>query len=556
MRPRQSIIVICLFLIFATLIAFWQVQNHDFINLDDPLYVIENSHVQKGLTHEGITWAFTSFHAGFYIPLTWLSFMLDYQLYGLNPGGYHYTNLLFHIANTLLFFLAFTRISGAVWKSAFVAALFALHPLHVESVAWVTERKDVLSAFFWMLTIYLYASYVQHPKLIRYLFVLISFALGLMAKPMLVSLPFILLLLDYWPLNRLHFISVNQKYLQQTNNSNTHPSTPFYLLILEKIPLITLSAIFSFLTLLAHHQGGGLESIDAISLTHRIANAFISYITYIYKMIWPQNLSFFYPHLENSLPLWQLLGSFSLVIFVSVLVTISIRKSPYFFVGWAWYLVTLLPVIGLFQAGLQRMADRFTYIPIIGLFIMVSWGLSASISKWRGKNIIFALCSVVLITIYAIISREQVKTWENDFTISSHALKVTKDNFIAHKTIGGALIRQGKFNEANSHFIEALRIRPGYAEVHNDLGVSLSGQGRYDDAMYNLNRALQIRPNYARAHFNMGVLLVNQNRYMEAITHYSKAIRLKPDFAEAKHNLKNALANSHNNKKTLPSLNE
>lgn len=370
LRTRRNIMV-CLILILAIFTVFWQVRSHDFVNYDDDKYVTENRDVKAGLTTQSIIWAFTTTHASNWHPLTWLSHMLDISLFGLNPGWHHLTNLLFHIANTLLLFLILRGMTEEFWKSAFVAALFALHPLHVESVAWIAERKDVLSTFFWMLTILAYAYYVKHPVLRRYLFVLFSFLLGLMSKPMLVTLPFVLLLLDYWPLGRFQMeesgITRNPK-----KHKSKHPEYQKSIalrLVREKTPFFVLAGFSSIITFIAQQHGGTVRSLEFLPVKTRVANALISYVAYIGKMIWPFNLAVLYPHPGTTLPMWQTILAGLFLLFISYLVIRKVKKLPYLSIGWFWYVGTLVPVIGLVQVGAQSMADRYTYIPLIGLFI-------------------------------------------------------------------------------------------------------------------------------------------------------------------------------------------
>ncbi|MBL7207805.1 MAG: glycosyltransferase family 39 protein, partial [Desulfobacterales bacterium] len=403
--------VVCLFLALTVLAVYWQVGNHEFVNYDDKDYITENQHVQAGLTLKSIAWAFTSTHAGNWHPLTWLSHMLDCQIYGLNPCGHHFTSVFFHILNSILLFLVFKRMTGAFWKSAFVAALFALHPLHVESVAWAAERKDVLSAFFWMLTMGSYIRYVERPGTNRYLLVLLFFALGLMAKPMLITLPFVLLLLDYWPLGRFHVrkpeaaqpseekpqkdtkskkrksrkrLAKNAVQAKKTTGSDYQWSLALSLLW-EKIPLFVLAAASSVVTFFVQQSGGAVRSLDALPLFVRISNALVSYISYIVKMILPHNMAILYPH-PKDFSIWQVAGACLLLACISFIAIRSMKRYPYFAVGWLWYLGTLVPVIGLVQVGLQSMADRYTYIPLTGIFIIIAWGISDLAAKWCYKK--------------------------------------------------------------------------------------------------------------------------------------------------------------------------
>jgi len=537
-------LLVCLLLIAATLAVYWQVRNHEFANLDDDLYVTENSYVQAGLTHEGVTWAFTNTsQANLWLPLTWLSLMLDFELYGLRAGGYKITNVLFHLANTLLLFLVFKRMTGKLWRSAFVVALFALHPLHVESVAWVTERKDVLSTLFWMLTMWAYLRYVERPGIKRYLVIILTYTLGLMAKPMLVTLPFVLLLLDYWPLNRFHPVGrdVGGETPNRPLTNLVKSSPPIISLVLEKIPFIVLAAVTSAATLLAQHKGGGLQSVAFLPIKVRIANSLVSYVSYISKMVWPQPLAVLYPHPGSSLPMWQAAGAGLLLVTISVMVLRATRRYPYLMVGWLWYLGTLVPVIGLVQAGPQAMADRFTYVPLIGLFVIMAWGLPDLLARWRHRRIALSLAASAAISVMMILSWLQVQLWKNGLTLSEHTLSVTSNNWLIHNNLALVLAKQGRLEEGTNHLYEALRIKPDFAEAHNNLGLRLAKQGRLEEAINHFSEAVRIKPDYAEAHNSFGVALAKQGRLEEAVNHLSEAVRIKPDYAKAHNNLGIAL---------------
>ena len=405
-------ILVCLFLVMATLAVYWQVQNYDFVNFDDNDYVYDNRHVQDGLTLKSIIWAFTNIHASNWHPVTWLSHMMDYQLYGMNPGRHHLTNLLFHIANTLLLFLVFRKMTDSLWQSGFVAALFALHPLHVESVAWVSERKDVLSTFFWMLTMWSYIWYVEHPAVKRYILVVLFFALGLMSKPMLVTLPFVLLLLDFYPLNRF-------QSQQPKGSANAQQRSIALRLILEKIPLFVLVAMSSAMTFYAQKHGKTVASLEVIPLKSRVANALVSYVSYIIKTIYPSKLAVLYPH-PGILPWWQIAGACLLLVTISFLAIRVVKQSPYFVVGWLWYLGTLVPVIGLVQVGIQSMADRYTYVPLIGIFIIIVWGIPELVAQWRYRKICLATLATVVLTILMAMTWKKVGYWKSSITLFEH----------------------------------------------------------------------------------------------------------------------------------------
>jgi len=387
--------MISLFLILTIVMVYGQVKNFDFVGFDDQDYVTENIQVQKGLTVESVIWTFTTFHSANWHPLTWLSHMLDCELYGLNPMGHHWTNIIIHLANTILLFLVLKLMTGAIWRSAFVAALFALHPLHVESVAWVSERKDVLSTFFGLLMISAYYRYVKNPGLKKYLLVIILLSLGLMTKPMLVTFPFVLLLLDYWPLKRFQFKNDREIQPDEVKYFGFHG---FLRLIIEKIPLFIPVVISSVLTFLAQQSQGAVKALGALPLKNRVANAFVSYVSYNVKAVWPSNLAVFYPHPENTIPAWQIIAAVLIIAVATFLSIHSLKKYPYIAVGLFWYLGTLIPVIGLVQVGEQAMADRYTYISLIGVFIIIAWGVPDLLKKWQYRKIFLGLSAVVILS--------------------------------------------------------------------------------------------------------------------------------------------------------------
>ncbi len=436
MRRHRLEVIVSVVLIMATLAVYWQVQNHEFVNYDDDLYVTDNPHVKAGLTREGAIWAFVATHAGNWHPLTWLSHMLDCEVYGVNPWGHHLTNLLLHIGNTILLFLLFRHVTGAVWRSTLVAALFALHPLHVESVAWVSERKDVLSTLFWLSTMWTYLRHVESPGFRWYLLALLSFALGLMAKPMLVTLPFVLLLIDYWPLGRLQFGQSNRTHESMTPGLQRSSVSS---LIFEKVPFFAISAVSSTVTYIVQLSAGAMPSQDVLPLQVRTANALVSYISYIGKMIWPHHLAVSYPHPGSNLPLWQIAGASLLLVFISALVIRGAGRFPYLVVGWLWYLGTLVPVIGLVQVGSQAMADRYTYVPLIGLFVIIVWGAPNLVRRWRhGRFLLVSSSGVLLLTLMAC-TWLQTSYWKDSFTLFQRTLDVTADNWRAHNGLGLAL---------------------------------------------------------------------------------------------------------------------
>jgi Flp pilus assembly protein TadD len=533
--------MVCLFLILATISVFGQLPNHDFVNYDDPVYVSENPNVQTGLTGEGIIWAFTSSHASNWHPLTWLSHILDCQIYGLNAGGHHLTSLLFHVVNTLLVFVVFKRMTGALWQSAFVAAMFALHPLHVESVAWVAERKDVLSTFFWMITMWAYIRYVERPGFRRYMLVFLFLALGLMAKPMLVSLPFVLLLMDYWPLNRFQCARPNITNSQTDRSPNACYQRSFALLILEKAPLVVLATVSGIVTFLVQRAGGAVCSSDVLPLQIRLANALVSYVSYFGKFIWPLNLSVFYPH-PGMRPIWQVAVCLMLLLGLSVLVLWKRHRCSYLTTGWLWYLGTLVPVIGVVQVGAQSMADRYTYVPLIGLFIIIAWGVADLVSRWRYRRLALVVSAGLALVLLGTCTWLQVRYWNNSITLFEHALDVADKNYLAHNNLGLGLAHEGRLAKATVHYSKALQIKPDYAKAHINLGGALARQGEFKEAIGHYLKALQISPNLAEGHNNLGVALTRQGEFKEGIGHYLKALQIKPDYADAFNNLGNALA--------------
>jgi tetratricopeptide (TPR) repeat protein len=531
---------ICLFLIVACVTVYWQVGHHDFVRYDDNAYITENPNVQAGLTLKGSHWAFTTFHAANWHPVTWLSHMVDCQLFGLKPGMHHVVNLLFHIANSLLLFLVFRRMTGAIWQSGFVAGLFALHPLHVESVAWVAERKDVLSTFFWLLTMYAYIGFVERRTLVRYLLIVPPFVLGLMSKPMLVTLPFVLLLMDYWPLRRLH--------LKQMSRQKCHSTTGRYsvlTLVWEKVPLLALSTLSSLVTLHAQHVSGAISSLETLSLNIRIANAIVSYAKYVGKTIWPSRLAVFYPHPE-SLPVWQVIGAGSLLGLLSFMVLSKGKRLPFLAFGWFWYIGTLVPVIGLVQVGRQAMADRYTYVPLIGLFIMLAWGITEFMSKWRFRVTVLAFFTGVLFLSLMISTWVQVNHWKDTVALFRHAANATHRSYMAHVNLGTALAEQGNYEEALEHLNKAVQFGPDHPETHFELANALADHGNLEKAISHFYKAVQLKPDHLYAHYNLGVFLTRQGRLEEAFSHYSEALRIKPNCADAHSGLGTVLAKQGN----------
>ena len=523
---RRLIWAVCALLVLAVGLVFGQTVTHEFVNWDDGDYVYENAHVLHGMSVEGVVWAFTHRHSANWHPLTWMSHMLDCQVYGLWAGGHHLTNVLLHAATCVGLFLVLMRMTGRLWPSALVAALFAIHPLRVESVAWVAERKDVLAGLFFVLTIWAYVEYVRKPfSMLRYLLVVACFALGLMAKPMLVTLPAVLLLLDYWPLRRL--------------------GTPagvrgLWPLLVEKLPLLAIAGLSSAVTLWAQQQA--LVATEHLPLSTRLANAAATYVAYLGKFVWPARLAVFYPIPSEGTPIWVVAAACGILVGITAAVFAVRRSHPYLLVGWLWYLGMLIPVIGIVQAGTQAMADRYTYLPQIGLGIALVWGGTeflgrASSRRWLG-------CVAVGGVLVGLMGAAwwQTTYWHDSVAMWTQTLENTSGNFIAHYNLGIALADRGQVDEAVAHYKKAIEIHPGYFEAYNNLGLSLAGRGQFDEAIAHYKKAIEIKPDFEEAHNNLGLSLAGRGQVDEAIRHYKKAIEIRPDFEEAHNNLGVALA--------------
>jgi len=566
-RPR----IVCVLLALVTLLVYLPVRHYAFVNFDDPDYVTENPMVQAGLTWSGFQWAFTTWHASNWHPLTWLSHMVDCQLFGLNAGGHHLVNVLFHATNAVLLFLLLLRLTSALWQSAFIAALFAWHPLHVESVAWVAERKDVLSAFFGLLTLMAYVCYAQGvtsgmwqvtrtnsirsrvtcPASRYYSLALLFFALGLMAKPMLVTLPFVFLLLDYWPLRRVTGdgwqVTGDKKSVGKLSTLNCTPNAFGAQLstILEKWPFFALAAASCVVTFVAQKRGEAVVSLGGYPLSSRIGNAAVAYVKYLFNSVYPVNLAVIYPLPIYSLPKenpWvQVAGAIIVLAMISWVIWRARRQRPYLLTGWLWYLGMLVPVVGLVQVGSQAMADRFTYLPLIGVFIGVVFGLGDLAKKLRLEPMVMASVAGVVLAGCLFATARQLRFWRDSETLFEHTLAVTKDNPIAQSNLGTALSEAGQPQEAAEHFGEALRLNPGYAPAHYNLGVALTQTGHLQEAMEHFREALRLNPDYARAHYNLGVALTQTGHLQEAMEHFREALRLNPDYAPAHYNLGHAL---------------
>jgi len=527
-------------LFLATFAVYFQVGGHDFILYDDPDYVTGNAHVRGGLTLQGIAWAFTSGHAGNWFPLTWVSHMTDCQIFGVASGAHHLINVLFHALAAMLLFAVLNRMTGAVWRSAFVAFLFSLHPLRVESVAWLAERKDVLSAFLWFLTIWAYLGYVQRPGRGRGLLVAAVFSLGLMAKSMVVTLPIVLLLLDVWPLKRIEAGQLVPGWRRRAG-AGTGGKTPPGRLLLEKVPLLALSLGVAVITYFAHRGSQAVMSLEMLPLPRRLGNALVSAVAYAGDMLWPARLALLYPF-PPKIPLWQPVAAGLALLAVSVLVLRSIRRRPYLAVGWFWYLVTLIPVIGLVQVGSQARADRYTYIPSVGLSIALAWGAAEAAHGRPRLRKAMAAAAVAICLACAALTWRQIGFWQDTISVFRRSLSVTSGNYLAYNIMGMALHDQGRNQEAIANYREALKIDPGFEDAQVNLSQSLLEQGRTAEALAHAAAAARLDPGDEESQYNLGTGLAEQGRFEEAVEALQVAVRLKPDHAEAHFNLGSALA--------------
>jgi hypothetical protein len=499
----------------VSLAVFWQVHQYDFVNLDDDRYVTKNDYVQSGITPEGVRWAFSTTFAQYWHPVTWLSLMLDFHLYGLNAGGYHVTNLILHILSTLLLFWLFNRMTGEIWKSAFVAAIFALHPLRVESVAWIAKRRDVLCILFSILTLCFYVYYTEKPVIKRCLFVFFSFALALMSKPMAVTLPLMMILLDYWPLRRFETPGGNLILWQ----------------LREKAPFFILSCVFSIITIYAHHD----PLMQYFSFDSRFANAIVSYVMYLEKTFWPHNLTVL-QLFSDQLPAGQVLYSALLIIVISVFVMTKWKRYPHFFVGWLWYSISILPVLGIVQFGPLAISDHHTYLPSIGIAIGLAWGIPHVFPDENIRKKILMPASIAVIAIMAVLTWKQCGYWKNSVELLNRACLVTKNNYMAHNNLASALAEKEKFEEAIDHYTRAIRIKPEIHLSYMGRGLAYDKLGRFNLAIEDYNHAIRLDQDYAETYFNRGNSYDELGQYQQAIKDYSEAIRLNPDYVEAYNN--------------------
>jgi tetratricopeptide (TPR) repeat protein len=553
---KKYIYLIIVILIIFSLIAFGRIAGNDFINYDDDRLITENSYIQSGFNAESIKWAFTNSSLEYWHPLTWLSIMLEWRLFGANASGYHIVSLLFHIGAALFLFLFLNKATKQLWLSAFAAALFALHPLRVESVAWVAERKDVLSMFFGMATLYAYVYYVEKKQLSKYFLCLILFTLSLMSKPTLVTLPCVLLLLDYWPLGRLQKALTTQsvpvladkgagkkksKKLKSESSMDKKITKSIQSgwqlighLLWEKIPFFFLSLALGIMVIWQLKTDNYMTSMQHVPLSNRIINALVSYVAYLRKTFCPFDLAVFYPY-QSSFPIWQILGAVLLLLAISIAVIYYIRKAPFFAVGWFWYLGTLFPVIGLMQTGDQAMADRYTYFPSIGIAIILTWGIYRLWLVEKLRKIIIISVAIIL-AVLTFLTWQQCGYWKNSTTLFVYALQVTKNNYVAHNNFGVVLADEGKIEEAINHYNEAIRISPDYVNAYFNRGIAYGNLGNYQQTIKDSGKAIELNPQHADAYFNRGIAYGNLGNYQQTIKDSDKAIQLNPQHADTYYN--------------------
>jgi tetratricopeptide (TPR) repeat protein len=548
----------------VTFAVYWQVNQYDFINYDDVVFVTQNNHIQSGFTSEGVRWALGP-DFPIWIPFVWFSLMFDHQLHGMNAGGYHVTNLFLHIMSTLLLFWLFNRMTGKLWRSAFVAALFALHPLHVESVAWIAERKDVLSAFFWMLTLCLYVWYTDKPVAGRYLPVLLSFVFALMSKPMVITLPVVMILLDYWPLDRLHSRKImanmqevvpaaagkgkkKNKVKKETIQENTsvphvqklqEPKLwgviPLWQ-IKEKLPFLVLSAVLIIFTFGNQTISSGRKALYSWEI--RMANVPVAFMTYLEKTFLPHDMAVFYP--VSTPPAWQIIGASMLIILITVFVIIMAKRLPYLFVGWFWYAVTIAPVIGIIQIGPHLIADRYHYLPSIGIAVMLAWGVPLLMPAEKIRQWILFPVGIGFLAVLTFLTWRQCGYWTNSITLFDHAVRVTQDNALAHGNLGVALFQEGKNKEAMDNLSKSIEVDPDYMMAYACRGDVYAANGQYNQAIEDYNRALSLKPDRAETYNNRGVAYFKLNRHKQAIDDYSNALKLNGEYTDAYYNRGNA----------------
>lgn len=526
-RSPLAIVLVCILLAGAAIASYHRIPSNDFIYFDDADYITENPHIKDGLSWDVVKWAFTSGYAGNWHPLTWLSHALDIELFGLNPAGHHIVNLIFHILTTLLLFGFLRYTASRLWASAVVAALFALHPLHVESVAWAAERKDVLSAFFWMLTMWAWAFYSKKPGLWRYIYVAGFYALGLMSKPMLVTLPLVLILLDYWPLARFSFEPETR-----SSNLNSSLACSFGILkpfVLEKVPLVMMAVASSAVTLFV--QQTAIVAVRTMDIPTRITNIFVSYGRYLWQMLWPTGLALLYPRPNNP----NYAAAAAAVLLIIVVTVIAIRTAAvrrYLIVGWFWYLITLVPVIGIVHVGMQSHADRYTYIPLIGIFIVIAWAFAELCEKYRRLKPVVAAITVLILLSLGLWTARTTTYWKNDVTIFERTTAATNNNIMMMINLGDAYLWRGHLDQAQATLEKAIELCP-VSDSYVVLAIVLRRKGQIAEAVQSYEKALELDPNQPLALLNAGILLHDLKKDQKAELYLRRAVELDPKLAQA-----------------------
>ncbi len=548
---------ICVGIIAAALVAYEPIRHNSFVTYDDASYIINNPQVTSGITLKSLGEAFTKPHFFMWHPLTTISHMLDYQLFGLNPAGHHFTSLLLHILNALLLFWILNSLTGTIWLSAFIAGVFALHPVQVESVAWAAERKTVLSGLFWLLTTAAYIRYAKQPGFGRYLVVLLVFGLCIMTKPVVVTLPFALLLLDYWPLERIGgpgFAEGLRRGKQRAEGASQKVSA--IRLIIDKIPLLGMSAFLSVMTFVAQKQGGVVPTLERMPLDYRVANMFLSYIRYIGKLIWPSGLAVCYPHPHMTVSNYWVLICAVLFILLSIFSIYICRRKKYAAVGWLWYVGTLVPVIGLVQSGAQAMANRYMYIPMLGLLIIVGWAVKDYIEKQPRAKIAAIILGAAVLSSLLVLTRTQVRHWQNSLTLFGYTLNVTGDNPVAENSYGCALFEENRLKEAEQHLSKAVRLAPAFVTAITNLAKVYMEQGRYNEAVASLYEVIKHNEATADTYYNMATVLGIQKKYDEAIKYFKKALELNPNDPDTHKRMGIVLLVAGKNNEAIAYLNE